>query len=181
MRLIQAYINGITRLNNAVGTCVSYLVYAMFFFLILEVFFRYAMESPTVWTNELTQLLFGFYIVMSGGYVMAHREHVNVDIFYSHFSTRTKAIVNIFTSVLFFLFVGSVLYFGSSMAWESIQSMETSYSAWNPPIWPVKAAIPVAAFLLLLQGIARLLEDIGVALNLMPAPVHKHASSGEHS
>ena len=181
MRLIQAYINGITRLNNAIGTCVSYLVYGMFFFLILEVFFRYVLESPTVWTNELTQLLFGFYIVMSGGYVMAHREHVNVDIFYSHFSPRTKATVNIFTSALFFLFVGSVLYFGSSMAWESIQSMETSYSAWNPPIWPVKAAIPVAAFLLLLQGIARLLEDIGVALNLMPAPEHKHASTGEHS
>ncbi len=180
MRVIQAYINGITRLNDFVGTLVSYLVYAMFLFLIMEVFFRYAMEAPTVWTNELTQLLFGFYIVMSGGYVMAHREHVNVDIFYSHFSDRTKAIVNIFTSVLFFLFVGSVLYFGASMAWDSIQSWETSFSAWDPYIWPVKATIPVAAFLLLLQGIARLLEDIGVALNLMYKRQHKHGTTGEH-
>src|SRR5690606_23713670 len=91
MRVIQAYINGITRLNHIVGTLVSYLVYAMFLFLIMEVFFRYAMEAPTVWTNELTQLLFGFYIVLSGGYVMAHREHVNVDIFYSHFSEIGRA------------------------------------------------------------------------------------------
>lgn len=180
MRVIQAYINGITRLNNFIGTWVSYLVYGMFLFLILEVFFRYALEKPTVWTNELTQLLFGFYIVMSGGYVMAHREHVNVDIVYSHFSVRTRAILSIFTSVLFFLFVGSVLYFGYEMAWDSIQSWETSFSAWNPYIWPVKAAIPAAALLLLLQGIARLLEDIGVALNLMPAPEHKHSATGEH-
>src|SRR5690606_41940848 len=134
------------------------------------VFFRYAMTAPTVSTTELTELLFGFYIEMSGGYVMAHREPVNVAIFYSHFSDRTKAIVNIFTSVLFFLFVGSVLYFGASMAWDSIQSWETSFSAWDPYIWPVKTAIPVAAFLLLLQGIARLLADIVIAPSLMPAP-----------
>jgi TRAP-type mannitol/chloroaromatic compound transport system permease small subunit len=41
--------------------------------------------------------------------------------------------------------------------------METSFSAWNPPVWPIKAAIPVGTALLLLQGIAKLFEDIAIA------------------
>jgi TRAP-type mannitol/chloroaromatic compound transport system permease small subunit len=30
---------------------------------------------------------------------------------------------------------------------------------WNPPIWPVKFAIPIAGALLFLQGVANLLEN----------------------
>lgn len=163
MRLIPAFIGGITRLNDFIGRWVSYLVYGMFAFLILEVFFRYVLRGPTVWTNELSQMLFGLYTIMAGGYIMAHREHVNVDLLYSALPRRVQAVIDIFTSVIFFLFTLALLYFGGSMAWESIQNMETSFSAWNPPVWPIKAAIPVGAALLLLQGIAKLFEDIAVA------------------
>ena len=47
-----------------------------------------------------------------------------------------------------------------------MSSWETSYSAWNPPIWPVKLAIPIGTGLLVLQGLVKLLEDIAVAFNL---------------
>jgi len=163
MPLIPAFIDGITRLNDFVGRWISYLVYAMFAFLILEVIFRYFLGGPTVWTNELGQMLFGIYTIMAGGYIMAHREHVNVDLLYSTLPRRVQATIDVFTSVMFFLFTLALLYFGGSMAWESIQSMETSFSAWNPPVWPVKAAIPLGTALLLLQGIAKLIEDIAVA------------------
>lgn len=166
MRVIHGFINGVTRLNNVIGRWASGLIFAIFFLLILEVFFRYLLGSPSAWTNELGQLLFGVYAVLSGGYVMAHREHVNVDLLHSHFPPRVRAAVDIFTSLVFFLFTFALLYFGGSLAWESIQTLETSHSAWNPPIYPVKAMIPIATFLLLLQGIAKLLQDILIACNL---------------
>ncbi|WP_028241347.1 TRAP transporter small permease subunit [Stutzerimonas azotifigens] len=169
MRLIRAYVRGITRLNNFIGRWVAYLIFVIFLLLIFEVAMRYLAGSPTSWTNELGQMLFGVYVVLSGAYVLAHRDHVNVDLLYGSFSPRIRAWVDIFTSSMFFLFVLALLYFGSSMAWESISSMETSYSAWNPPIWPIKAAIPVGTVLLLLQGIAKLLDDILIALGHEPA------------
>lgn len=156
---MKTFMNGITRLNNFVGNAIAWLVLFMTAFLLIEVFFRYVLSQPTVWANELTQLIFGFYAVMSGGYILAQRGHVNVDIFYSSFSTRTKAIVDLCTSVLFFMFLSALLYYGSSMALDSISSFESSYSAWNPPIWPVKLAIPIGCLLLLLQGIAKLAQD----------------------
>jgi TRAP-type mannitol/chloroaromatic compound transport system permease small subunit len=40
---------------------------------------------------------------------------------------------------------------------------ETLSSAWAPPVYPVKFAIPVAAFLLLLQGLAKYIRDLHLA------------------
>ena len=179
MRMISAFMDGITRLNDFVGRWVSYLVYGMFAFLILEVFFRYVLGGPTVWTNELSQMLFGIYTIMAGGYIMAHREHVNVDLLYSALPRRVQAIVDVFTSTMFFLFTVALLYFGGSMAWESIQNMETSFSAWNAPVWPIKAAIPLGTALLLLQGLAKLFEDIAIATGRKPAE-GGHSTRGEY-
>ncbi|MEH6386759.1 MULTISPECIES: TRAP transporter small permease subunit [Pseudomonas] len=166
MRAITAFMNGVTKLNDVIGRMVAYLVLPIFAFLILEVFLRYLFNSPTVWTNELTQMLFGAYAVLSGGYLLAHRGHVNVDLFHSQLKPRARAVVDIIGSIIFFIFVLALLYFGYEMAQESVSSWETSYSAWNPPIWPIKVAIPVGATLLLLQGIVKLLQDIAIALNL---------------
>jgi len=82
-----------------------------------------------------------------------------VDIFYSRFSTKNKAIIDIITFALFLLFCGMMLTYGGSLAWESLARFEHSRSAWNPPLYPVKLMIPLGAFLLLLQGIANLLRD----------------------
>jgi TRAP-type mannitol/chloroaromatic compound transport system permease small subunit len=39
---------------------------------------------------------------------------------------------------------------------QSYSYGETTYSAWNPVIWPVKAVLPLAALLLILQALAEL-------------------------
>lgn len=177
--MIAAFMRGVTRLNDFIGRWVALLIFAMFAFLLLEVGFRYLFNSPTVWTNELTQMLFGIYAVMSGGYIMAHRGHVNVDLLHSHLRPRKRAFLDIVTSLVFFIFTLALLWFGIDMAQESMSSWETSYSAWNPPIWPVKLAIPIGTALLVLQGLVKLLEDIAVAFNLDYYTPEKSESEGD--
>lgn len=155
----------VTRFNDWLGRWIAYLIFFIFVFLLLEVFLRYLLNSPTVWTNELSQMLFGAYAVLAGGHVMAHRGHVNVDLIHSKFPPRVRAAVDIFTSIMFFIFLLALLYFGSSMAYESIARLEHSQSAWNPPIWPIKTALPVGVFLLLIQGVVKLINDILVVVD----------------
>jgi TRAP-type mannitol/chloroaromatic compound transport system permease small subunit len=181
MSVLTAFISGVTRLNDFVGRWIALLVFAMFAFLLLEVGFRYLLNAPTVWTNELTQMLFGVYAVMSGGYIMAHRGHVNVDLLHSKLPPRKRAVMDIFTSLIFFIFTLALLWFGIDMASESISSWETTYSAGNPPVWPVKLAIPVGTGLLVLQGLAKLLEDIAIAFNLDYHRPDQSISEGEQS
>lgn len=162
LKLLQA----ITGLNLWIGKWVPLLILPMFIMLVADVAMRYLVGRPAVWTTELTQLVFGFYAVIGGGWLLAERAHVNVDIFYGGFSPKRKALVDLLTSVLFFLFLVVLLYQGSSMAWESAEKFETSQSTWNPQIWPVKIAIPLAGLLLLLQGIVRLVSDVRVLMGL---------------
>lgn len=168
MRGLYAVMRGITRLNDWLGRWVAYLLLAIFALLVAEVATRYLLGAPKVWTNELAQMLFGVYAVLSGGYVMAHYGHVNVDLLYSRFSPRAKAVIDVFTSALFFAFVIVLLYFGASLAEESMSFWERSQSAWDPPIWPVKLMIPVGAALLLLQGIVKFIQDLLTALGAAP-------------
>lgn len=178
MNAVYSFMRGVTRLNEFLGRWVAHLIFFIFLLLIVEVFLRYSFRSPTVWTNELAQLLFGAYAVLSGGYILAHGGHVNVDIICGKFPPRMRAWIDVATSVLFFAFAIVLLWQGWLFAYESVEKFETSQSAWNPSIWMFKAMIPLGAALLLLQGIVKLIQDIVIAAgrelppDLTPAQAH---------
>lgn len=160
MHLLHTMLRLIDNINEWVGRIFSLGVLLMFALVLSEVIRRYLFNSPTVWGNELTQLTFGAYTVLAGGYVLKWGGHVNVDIFYIRLSTRGRAVVDIITFALFFIFGAMMLVYGGSLAWDSLSRLEHSQSAWNPPLYPVKLMIPTGAFLLLIQGIAKLVRDI---------------------
>jgi len=167
MTALRLLLRGVTWFNDWLGRAVlAYIVLVIFALLFLEVNMRYLFGAPTVWTGELAQMLFGAYAILSGAYILTQRAHVNVDIFYARFPRRVRAGVDILTSFLFFSFILVLVTEGYSMAEDSVSRWETSRSAWNAPVWPVKVAIPVGAGLLLLQGAVKLIHDILVLFNL---------------
>jgi len=165
MKTLTKVLRAIDDLNDWLGRILSYGIIVMFVLVLSEVIRRYFFNSPTVWGNELTQLTFGVYVVLSGPYVLRWGDHVNVDLFYSRFSPKGKAILDIITFPIFLLFAGMLLVYGGSFAIESMMRFEHSESAWNPAIWPFKLSIPIAAILLILQGIAKLTRDIITVVN----------------
>lgn len=160
MKHLKAVLSFIDNLNEWVGRVLSLAILLMFVLVLTEVIRRYFFNSPTVWGNELTQLVFGAYVILSGGHILRHGAHVNVDIFYARLSGRAKAAADIITFFLFLLFCGMLLIYGGQLAWESLTTLEHTRSAWNPPVYPFKLMIPLGALLLLLQGTAKLLRDI---------------------
>ncbi|PCF96056.1 TRAP transporter small permease subunit [Vreelandella nigrificans] len=159
MHYVKSLCGYITAMNLMVGRVVGYSIYLIFILLIAEVIMRYFFRQPTTWTGELSQLVFGAYVMLSGAYLLANKGHVNVDIFYQNLGPRTQSFINLLTSFLFFAFILVLITEGWELASDSISRIERSGSAWNPQIWPVKLAVPVGACLLLLQGIANFVED----------------------
>lgn len=168
MKPLEIFARTVTWTNEMVGRATAYLVLLMFGLLFAEVIFRYALRAPSVWTGELSQMLFGAYALLGGGYLLTRNGHVNVDLIYAAFPERTRAVIDIFTSVLFFLFIGVLVWQGTSLAMDSLARWERSHSAWNPPIWPIKLIIPISAALVLLQGLVKLANDILIALGRPP-------------
>lgn len=161
MSYLSLFVSVVSWINDKVGKVfVCYLTLVMFFLLLFEIVARYLFSSPTVWATELTQMLFGAFIMLSGGYLMLNKGHIHVEIIYEKLSLRTKALVDLLTSFLFFAFVLVLLKEGWHMAGDSISRLESSSSAWDPAIWPLKLCIPVGTALLLIQGLAKVIQDL---------------------
>lgn len=167
---MQKLAGAVTRTNIWIGKVAAWLIVPMFLLLMADVTMRYVVGSAAIWTAEFAQLIFGAYAVIAGGYLLVERAHVNVDIFYGKFSRVNKAIVDLATSFLFFLFLVVLIWQGIDMAWDSAAKFERSSSLWNPHIWPVKIVIPVAGVLLLLQGLVRLASDARTVMGLENDP-----------
>lgn len=186
MKALKAVLRAIDWFNERLGDWLSYLLLIIFVLLLMEVIRRYFFNSPTVWANELSQMLFGAYVILSGGHILRRGGHVNVDIVYTTLRARVRAGLDVFTSVLFFIFCGVLLYYASSLAWESLVTLEHSQSAWNPPLYPVKLTLPLGALLLLLQGVSKLVKDVCILLDIdlgdvapPSAPAPGEARAGE--
>ena len=146
------------------------------FLISFEVIMRYLFNRPTNWGHESMTLLFAILYVTLGGYCHYHRGHVRVDIFYSILPLRWRAILDVFTSLFFFLFAFALTYFCWKFYWSSQTMMgggtlfgitipgEMSFTDWGPPIFCVKLMMPLGGLLLLLQGINWFIRDLHMAI-----------------
>jgi TRAP-type mannitol/chloroaromatic compound transport system permease small subunit len=150
----------IETINVKAGEYVAWWSLAAVFVYYYEVLARFLFNSPTNWVHESMFLMFGMQYMLSGAYAYREDQHVRVDVIYSKFSPRGKAIADIVTSVFFFIFVGTMLMTGYRFAADAVHLREVSFTEWGIQYWPVKLMIPIGAGLLLLQGAAKLVKDI---------------------
>jgi TRAP-type mannitol/chloroaromatic compound transport system permease small subunit len=150
----------IDKINLFVGNVVKFILLYMAFTLLIEVVARYVFNSPTIWVLDLAKLALGFMGILGGGYAFLLDSHVKVDVIYGTRSVRTKAIMDLCTSVLFFIFIIILLWQSTRMALDSFALREHSTTVFSPPLYPLKMAIPVGVALVLLQGIAKVLRDV---------------------
>ena len=147
-------------ISEASGRIISLLIIPMIGVIVYDAVARYAFNAPTNWAYETVTFMFAGLSIMGGAYVLLHRAHVNMDILYSRISPRKQAILDLVTSFFFFIFCGVLLWKGGQYAWTSLKLGEHTNSAFAPPLYVVKMAIPVGAFLILLQGAAKFVRDL---------------------
>jgi TRAP-type mannitol/chloroaromatic compound transport system permease small subunit len=147
-------------LSTRIGEYVAYWAVIAVFVYYYEVLARYVFNSPTNWVHESMFLMFGMQYMLSGAYAYREDQHVRVDVIYTRFSPRGKAIADIVTSVFFFIFILTMVWTGWRFAADAINNSETSFTEWGVQYWPVKLMIPIGAGLLALQGVSKLIKDI---------------------
>jgi TRAP-type mannitol/chloroaromatic compound transport system permease small subunit len=157
------FTDAIEAVNIRVGEFVAYWAVISVFGYYYEVIARFAFNSPTNWLHESMFLMYGMQYMLAGAYAYQCDQHVRVDVFYTKFSPRGKAFADIFTSVFFFIFAGTLFWTSGRFALDSLNlggNGEVSFTEWGIQYWPVKLMMPIGAALLLLQGVAKLTKDI---------------------
>lgn len=160
-RFFQQVSNAIHRLNEWVGRGVSWLTALLVVLVCFDVVTRYLFSDTSAWVMELEWHLFALIFLLGAGYAFRHDKHVRVDLFYARFTEREKALVNLLGALLFLIpWSLLVIYASYDYAMISYKIRETSPDPGGLPArYIIKFAIVLGATLLLLQGIASLIDS----------------------
>lgn len=159
-RLVGA-IRALDAVNEWTGRIAAWLVLPLMAIMVYEVVVRYAMR-PTQWAYDLSYMTYGALFMLGAGYTLLKGAHIRTDFLYQKWPVKTQAAVDAACYLLlFFPGIAFFLWIGAEFAWNSWLRDERSVgSSWMPIIYPLKAVLPVAAGLLLVQGLSEFLKCI---------------------
>lgn len=123
---------------------------------------RHFFNAPTNWAYDMMCMLGGTLYLLGASYDLRYESHTRVDVFFNMLKPRTRALINIIASVLFFFpLFGMMLYMGIVWAIKAVKVHEVMFTSfWYPPAWPYRTLFAVGILLLVLQGIVNLAKDI---------------------
>ncbi|MBA5778841.1 TRAP transporter small permease subunit [Stappia sp. F7233] len=165
--VIGKYVRIVDAVNRVVGRFTMYLIFVMIGILMYSAIMRGALDygfvsmSP-LWTLEMAQFVMTAYYMLGGGWSIQDDGHVRMDLAYSRWSPKRKAIVDCFTVFFLIVYLGVMLYGGLSSTSYALQYGETSYSSWAPYMAPIKIIMCIGILLMLLQAVAQLFKDIAI-------------------
>jgi TRAP-type mannitol/chloroaromatic compound transport system permease small subunit len=169
-----AFIRTLDRYSEWSGRLIAWLIFPMVLALVYEVVARYFFNAPTVWAYDMTYILYGTFFMLGAAFTLKRGGHIRTDMFYARWSVRTRGIVDsICYLVLFFPPIIALLWVGAGFFLTSFERGERVVSSpWMPVIYPLKAVIPAACILLLVQGLAELARGLWSAIHgsALPGP-----------
>ncbi|MBN2816455.1 MAG: TRAP transporter small permease subunit [Campylobacterales bacterium] len=120
---------------------------------------RYFFSEGSIALQELEWHFFDVVILLSIAYALKHDAHVRVDIFYDGFSEKTKALIDIFSLLVFVLpFSFLIIYIGVGFVEMSyVQHEASSNPGGLSHRWIVKSLMPLAFIFVALSAVERVI------------------------
>jgi TRAP-type mannitol/chloroaromatic compound transport system permease small subunit len=151
----------VDRASTRLGQTSAWLIVALTCLIAWEVFSRYVLNTPHDWALDVQIQMYGTLFMLAGAYTLAKNGHVRGDVLYGFFEPRTQAWIDLILYGLFFLpGIVALTWAGWTFAQESIAIRESTFSATPLPLYPFKFMVPVAGFMLLLQGIVEIVRCV---------------------
>lgn len=150
------WIAGVDRAVERIGRAASWLTLAIVVLMACNVLLRYAFSIGSVWSQELEWHLLAPLVLLGMTYALQQGEHVRVDIFYAHYSERTKAAIDLLAGLLAAAMAGLVIRYSIEYVQQSYVIDEISSDPGGlTHRWVLKALIPLGFALFALQAMAQ--------------------------
>jgi TRAP-type mannitol/chloroaromatic compound transport system permease small subunit len=155
----------IDKFTDTTGVWVAWLNVPLVLAVAYEVISRYVFNAPTIWSFDVTYMLYGTIFMLGCAYALHKGAHIRTDFFYENWSDRTRGMVDSISYIVFFFpSIIMLLAASGSEAWYAFTINETSeQTPWRPILWPFKAVVPLTCVLLLLQGVSELIKSFYAA------------------
>ena len=159
---MRRFVKILDSISERTGLIFIWLISVVLVIMVYEVISRRVLHDPHVWTFEIITLFSAAHFMVLAAYTLRHGAHVSIDIIYLRFSPKGRSVLDIISYLLFFFPFAFILFkVGFDSASASWATGETTLTAHLPLVLPImKTIVPVAALLLLIQGLANLIRSV---------------------
>src|SRR5512134_1202413 len=162
--LVKA-VNIIDKFTDTTGTWVAWLNIPLVLAVSWEVGARYLFNAPTIWSFDVTYMLYGTIFMLGAAYALHKGAHIRTDFFFEKWSIRTKGVIDSTAYIVFFFpSIFTFLIVSGAEGWYAFEIGETSeQTPWRPILWPFKWVVPLTCVLLLIQGVSETIKSVWAA------------------
>ena len=161
---MNSFLRVIDKLSGNLGILAAWIVLPLIFATVYEVFSRYVLSAPTIWAYEVGYMATGANFLLGSAFALREQAHIRIDVLFSHFRARTRALIDVLGFLLLFLPVGFWLSY--RLGFYALEGFETGErsgeSAWNPVVWPFRLVFFVGFAVLSLQALVECIRAIKV-------------------
>jgi len=155
-------VRAIDRFTDTTGTWIAWLNLPLVLVVCYEVAARYFFGAPTIWSFDLTYMLYAAIFMLGAAFALHKGAHIRTDFFFEQWSIRTRGIIDSVAYIVFFFpSLAVFLAVSGNEAWYAYLISETSeQTPWRPILWPFKAVVPLTCLLLMVQGVSETLKSL---------------------
>ncbi|HEY7757833.1 MAG TPA: TRAP transporter small permease subunit [Burkholderiales bacterium] len=161
IRLVRA----VDRFTDATGIWIAALSLPLVGAVCYEVTARYAFNAPTIWSFDVTYMLYATLFMLGAAYALHKGAHIRTDFFYERWSIRTRGVIDAVAYIVFFFpaFMTLLVVSWDEAYYAWVINETSEQTPWRPILWPFKLVVPVACLLLLVQGVSETIKCVWAA------------------
>ena len=149
------------KIISKTGKISSWFSLALVLLISTDVLLRYVFNFSTASLYEMEWHLFAIIFLLASPYTLQKNKHVRVDVFYNNFSKRKKNIIDLIGNIIFLIPFSFIIFYTSlPFVEDSYSILESSPDPGGLPYrFIIKSLIPIAFFLLMIQGILNTIKN----------------------
>ena len=149
------------KIISKTGKISSWFSLALVLLISTDVLLRYVFNFSTASLYEMEWHLFAIIFLLASPYTLQKNKHVRVDVFYNNFSKRKKNIIDLIGNIIFLIPFSFIIFYTSlPFVEDSYSILESSPDPGGLPYrFIIKSIIPIAFFLLMIQGILNTIKN----------------------
>lgn len=152
---MQAMVHAFDFLEKTIKVLMAALIAGMVVLIATQVCFRYVLNEPLAWTEEVARHLMIWSALLGAAVAYRRKGHLGMDILVMHLPRQWRRAVEVILQVLSIGFFGILVVHGIPLVERTMRQFS---SAIRIPMGYIYAAIPVGSALILLFAIERLVR-----------------------
>ena len=156
----------IKKISDILDDCIRYinivLISAMTFIILLQVFFRYVLNNPLTWTEEIARFSMVWMVFLAISMVAKRKLNISLDFFLKKISLKVRKPIEILLQayVIYFLFV----LFKLGMVLVDSSYRQIAPASQIPMKW-IYLSLPIGIAFLIFQHIVLIIKEINLLIN----------------